>query len=77
MKVRLIYRNYIESDRSEIITEVTILMSFWLWSRTKVYRKVYGEYFLYNDGKYTALSKTMERNVSKWFKLPEDPVYKK
>ena len=57
MKVRVIDKNYIELERSEIIVELTVVINYWLFNVTKVYRKVHGEYFLYRDGQYTTLSK--------------------
>ena len=76
MKVRVIDKNYIELERSEIIVELTVVINYWLFNVTKVYRKVHGEYFLYKDGQYTTLSKKRSMDVAKWYKLPEDSVYK-
>ena len=76
MKVRVVDKNYIELERSEIIVELTVITKFWLWDITKVYRKVHGEYFSYKDGLYKTLSKRKQEDVAKWFKLPEDSVYK-
>tara|TARA_R110002049_G_scaffold183027_3_gene350919 strand:- start:152 stop:385 length:234 start_codon:yes stop_codon:yes gene_type:complete len=76
MKVRVVDKNYIELERSEIIVELTVITKFWLWDITKVYRKVHGEYFSYKGGLYKTLSKGKQEDVAKWFKLPEDSVYK-
>ena len=76
MKVRVIDKNYIELERSEIIVELTVVISYWLFNVTKVYRKVHGEYFLYNDSQYTTLSTKRSRDVATWYKLPEDLAYK-
>ena len=76
MKVRVVDKNYIELERSEMIVELTVITKFWLWDITKVYRKVHGEYFSYKDGLYKTLSKRKQEDVAKWFKLPEDSVYK-
>tara|TARA_R110000868_G_scaffold81744_2_gene231185 strand:- start:3630 stop:3863 length:234 start_codon:yes stop_codon:yes gene_type:complete len=76
MKVRVVDKNYIELERSEIIVELTVITKFWLWDITKVYRRVHGEYFSYKDGLYKTLSKRKQEDVAKWFKLPEDSVYK-
>lgn len=76
MKVRVVDKNYIELERSEIIVELTVITKFWLWDITKVYRKVHGEYFSYKGGLYKTLSKKTQEDVAKWFKLPEDSVYK-
>jgi|TARA_B110000908_G_C9908361_1_gene294192 hypothetical protein len=76
MKVRVVDKNYIELERSEIIVELTVITKFWLWDITKVYRKVHGEYFSYKDGLYKTLSKRKQEDVAKWFKLPEDSIYK-
>ena len=76
MKVRVVDKNYIELERSEIIVELTVVINYWLFSVTKVYRKVHGEYFLYRDGQYTTLGKKRSMDVAKWYKLPEDLVYK-
>jgi hypothetical protein len=76
MKVRVVDKNYIELERSEIIVELTVITKFWLWDITRVYRRVHGEYFSYNDGLYKTLSKGKQEDVAKWFKLPEDSVYK-
>jgi hypothetical protein len=76
MKVKVVDKNYIELERSEMIVELTVITKFWLWDITKVYRKVHGEYFSYKDGLYKTLSKRKQEDVAKWFKLPEDSVYK-
>jgi hypothetical protein len=72
MKVKVVDKNYIELERSEMIVELTVITKFWLWDITKVYRKVHGEYFSYKDGLYKTLSKRKQEDVAKWFKLPED-----
>ena len=73
MKVRVIDKNYVESKRnSEIIVEITVVISFWFFNVTRVYRKVHGDYFLYRDSQYTTLSDEKARHVAKWYKLPED-----
>ena len=41
MKVRVIDKNYIELERSEIIVELTVVINYWLFNVTKVYRKVH------------------------------------
>tara|TARA_B110000977_G_C10918889_1_gene432280 strand:+ start:68 stop:301 length:234 start_codon:yes stop_codon:yes gene_type:complete len=76
MKVRVVDKNYIELERSEMIVELTVITKFWLWDITRVYRRVHGEYFSYKDGLYKTLSKRKQEDVAKWFKLPEDSVYK-
>ena len=76
MKIRVVDKNYIESSRSEVIVEITVVIRFWLWDITRVYRKVHGEYFLYSGGRYATLSKRKSEDVAKWFKLPgDDSVY--
>ena len=76
MKVRVVDKNYIELERSEMIVELTVITKFWLWDITKVYMKVHGEYLYYKGGLYKTLSKRKQEDVAKWFKLPEDSVYK-
>ena len=65
MKVRVVDKNYIELERSEIIVELTVITKFWLWDITKVYRRVHGEYFSYKDGLYKTLSKRKQEDVTK------------
>jgi len=76
MKVRVINKNYIETGKTEVIVEITVITKFWLWNITKVYRKVYGEYFEYKNNEYTLLTRRKKERIISWFKLPsEDSVF--
>ena len=72
MKVRVIDKNYVETGKTEVIVEITVIIKRWLWTATKLYRKVHGEYFEYKNNEYTLLKGEEKDRVASWFKLPTE-----
>lgn len=71
--VKVIEINFVEINPGEVVEERTILHTFlWFIKVKETYRKVHGEYFIYNKGKYGVLGFQESNLIRSFFKLPLD-----